>query len=168
MKRKHAYLIVLLILFTSSCNTFNNGGFLSNRQGKNKVIDRDFEATEDFEEGNQIVETESNKEPVETYQTPAESVEFESETENSIEPNSGSSIFEENLIETDAPITDTKEPVTEFEENNNVETNTVLQSDDDNSDLDAGAKIVLIILLLILLAILIFILIIVAVILSWF
>ncbi|NOQ71642.1 MAG: hypothetical protein GQ574_06560 [Crocinitomix sp.] len=168
MKRKHGYLIVLLIIFISSCNTFNTGSFLSNRQGKNKVIERDFESTNDFEGENEIVETESNQEPVETYEAPTESVEVESEVENSIESNNGSINFEENWEETPLPFNDTHEPVTEIEEDHKVESNTVLQAIDDNSELDTAAKVALIIVLLILLAILIFVVVVVAFILDLF
>jgi hypothetical protein len=66
MKRKYPYYLILLILISSSCNTFNNGNLFSGRQGENKVIDRDFEAQDDFEETNQVTETEAVQEPIES------------------------------------------------------------------------------------------------------
>jgi hypothetical protein len=57
VKRKSQTAIgCILILITTSCGTFNKSNIF-NRQGKNKVIDRDFESAVQFEEADQIVET---------------------------------------------------------------------------------------------------------------
>jgi cell division protein FtsX len=149
MKRKFAYHLVLLILITSSCNTFNNGNLFSSRQGKNKVIDRDFEAQDDFEETNQIAETETYQDPENTIETPTESIEEESNTENTIEPTPSAFNIEGNSLETFEKLDNNLSNETTVEEYEPIESQDVAQVNDDNSDPDTAAKVALIVILVI-------------------
>jgi preprotein translocase subunit SecF len=141
--------LCFLIVATTSCGTFNNGNFFSSRQGKNKVIDRDFESEDQFEETDQIVETVDYEEPVISQELQPRSPEAETNTE-STEPATENGInseetFKETLNST-IENTSGESSLVEYEE---VESNTIVSEEENTDSSDDGVRAVMIVILVI-------------------
>lgn len=167
MKRKTQGVTLLTLLMIASCGTFNNGAFLNGHQGKNKVIERDFEAKDQFEEENKIVETEEYNEPTRTQESQPESSEPELNPTQTIQPVESAMGPEESIYENLNEVSDNTFSETTVEEYEQTEIETVVQSESNDVELGVIVIVALILIILLIVSILIFMFSIIVEFLSW-